>query len=101
MSKFQKTKTDPYTKFVEDPRIKVGRKSLALAWLYYTIYLLVILVLSYILGTEPYVWGLPRWVALGNIVVPIAFVIMLIFVVEKFIPDIPLTDDEEKSEKKD
>jgi len=40
-------------------------------------------------------------VTLGNIVVPIAFVIMLIFVVEKFIPDIPLTDDEEKSEKKD
>lgn len=97
----KKTKNYPHTKFVEDPRIKMGRKSLALAWLYFTIYLIAIMVFSYILGTEPYLWGLPRWVAIGNIVVPIAFVIMLIFVVEKFIPDIPLTDDEEKSEDKD
>ena len=83
-------------KFVEDPRIKEARKSLALAWGYFFIYLIVILTLSYTLGIKPYMWGLPRWVAIGNIVVPVIFVIMLIFVVEKFIPDIPLTDDENK-----
>ncbi|UCF05242.1 MAG: DUF997 family protein [bacterium] len=81
-------------KFVEDPRIKEGRKSLALAWIYFFIYLTAILVLSYTLGIKPYLWGFPRWVAVGNIMVPIIFVIMLIFVVEKFIPDIPLTDDD-------
>lgn len=86
-------------KFIEDPRTKIGRKSFALAWLYYTIYIIVIMVSSYFLGTEPYVLGLPRWVAVGNIVVPIVFVILLIFVVEKFVPDIPLTDDEDLEKK--
>jgi len=86
-------------KFIEDPRIKVGRKSLALSWIFYTIYLIVIMALSYLLNTKPYIWGLPRWVAIGNIIVPIAFIIILIFVVEKCIPDIPLTDNEEPKEK--
>lgn len=86
-------------KFVEDARIKVARKSLALAWIYYAIYLLVMMGLSYTLGTEPYLWGLPRWVAIGGIAIPLLFVIMLIFVVEKFMPDIPLADDEEREEK--
>lgn len=84
-------------KFVEDPRIKEGRKSLALAWIYFFLYLTAILVSSYTLGIRPYLWGFPRWVAIGNIMVPVVFVIMLVFVVEKFIPDIPLTDDEGKS----
>jgi len=88
-------------KFIEDPRMKVGRKSLVLAWLYFFIYLIVIMGSSYLLGIKPYLWGLPRWVAIGNIVVPIVFVIMLIFVVEKFIPDVSLTDDEEEQEKKE
>ena len=84
--------------FEEDPRIREGRKSLVLAWIYFFIYLTVIMVTSYLLGIKPYVWGLPRWVAVGNIIVPVVFVILLIFVVEKFMPDIPLTDDDEKSE---
>lgn len=85
-------------KFIEDPRIKEGRRSLALAWVYFFIYLAAIMALSYTLGIKPYVWGLPRWVAIGNLVIPVAFVITLIFVVERFIPDIPLTDDGEKPE---
>ncbi len=88
-------------KFIEDPRIKVCRKSLGISWLFFTIYLIVIMGLSYILGTKPYVWGLPRWMAIGNILVPTVFVILLIFVVEKFIPDISLTDDEEELKKKE
>lgn len=85
-------------RFIEDPRIKEGRKSLALAWGYFFIYLAVIMILSYSLGIKPYVWGLPRWVAIGNIIVPIVFVVVLIFVVEKFIPNISLTDDEQNSD---
>lgn len=86
-------------KFIEDPRIKVARKTLTLAWLFFAIYLLVIMVISYTLGIKPYIWGLPRWVTIGNIIVPIVFIILLVFVVEKFIPDIPLTDDEESEGK--
>jgi len=88
-------------KFVEDPRMKVGRKSLALAWIYFFIYLTAMMVLSYTLGVKPYLWGLPRWVAIGNVVIPIVFVVVLIFVVERFIPDIPLTNGEEKPEAKE
>ena len=86
-------------KFIEDPRIKVARKTLTLAWLFFAIYLLVIMVISYTLGIKPYIWGLPRWVTIGNIIVPIVFLAILVFVVEKFIPDIPLTDDEESEGK--
>lgn len=86
-------------KFIEDPRIKVARKTLTLAWLFLAIYLLVIMVISYTLGIKPYIWGLPRWVTIGNIIIPIVFIILLVFVVEKFIPDIPLTDDEESEGK--
>ena len=82
----------------EDPRIKVARRCLALAWIYFFLYLAAIMISSYFLGIKPYLWGLPRWVAVGNIVVPILFVVMLIFVVEKAIPDIPLTDEESKED---
>lgn len=54
--------------------------------------------LSYCLGIEPYTLGLPRWVAVGNLFVPFLFVLGLIFVVEKFIPDVPLTDREKEEE---
>jgi uncharacterized membrane protein YhdT len=87
-------------KFTEDPRIKMSRKVLALAWLYFTFYLLAIMGSSYLLGIRPFIWGLPRWVAIGNIIVPVVFVVLLIFVVQGFIPDIPLTEDED-SEKEE
>ncbi len=86
-------------KFIEDPRIKVARKCLALSWIYFTIYLMVIMGFSYFLGIKPYLLGLPRWVAIGNILVPIVFILALVFVIEKFFPDIPLTDDEDSENK--
>jgi uncharacterized membrane protein YhdT len=90
------TQGDSYMKFIEDPRIKIARNTLALSWLYFTIFLIFIMGCSFLLGIKPYIWGLPAWVAIGNIVVPIVFVIILIFLIEKFIPDIPLTDNEQK-----
>ena len=84
--------------FQEDPRVKVGRRCLVLAWIYFFLYLGTILLTSYRLGMRPYLWGLPRWVAIGNIIVPVVFVVLLIFVVEAFIPDVSLTDDTDKSE---
>lgn len=85
-------------KFVEDPRIKISRKVLALAWLFFALYLLFIMGSSYLLGIRPYIWGLPRWVAVGNIVVPAVFVLLLIFLTERLIPDIPLTEDEDSEQ---
>ena len=85
--------------FIEDPRIKVARRSLALAWIFLTVYLLVIMTASYTLGITPYMWGLPRWIAIGNIIIPIIFIILLVFVAEKCIPDISMTDDEELEKK--
>jgi uncharacterized membrane protein YhdT len=86
-------------KFIEDPRIKIARKTFALSWIYFTIYLIVIMGCSYFLGIKPYLMGLPRWVAIGNILVPIVFILALVFVIEKFIPDVPLTDDEDSENK--
>jgi len=85
-------------KFEEDSRIKIARKTLVLSWLYFTVFLIFIMGCSFLIGIRPYIWGLPAWVAIGNIVVPIVFVIMLIFAIEKFVSDIPMTDDDQKSE---
>ena len=82
-------------KFLEDPRMKAARRSLAFSWIFFSLYLLVMLTLSSILGLKPYIFGLPRWVAVCCILVPIVFVILLASVVEKFIPDVPLADNEE------
>jgi uncharacterized membrane protein YhdT len=85
-------------KFVEDPRIKVARRVFAIAWIFFAIYLIAYLGLSYSLGSEPYILGLPRWVTFGNLFCPFLFVVLLIFVAEKLIPDVPLADEEEEDE---
>ena len=87
-------------KITEDPRIKTARRGLGLAWIYFALYVAAVMGISYLLGAKTYLWGLPRWVTIGNIIVPVVFVLLLIFVVEKFIPDIPLTDEKQKPEKK-
>lgn len=86
--------------FKEDSRIKTAKKIFAIAWLFFSVYLTTILLCSYLLGIEPYLFGLPRWVAIGNIIVPVIFVILLIFVAEKLISDVSLTDADEEEEAK-
>jgi len=81
-------------KWIEDPRAKVSRRAFLLAWGFFAVYLLAVMAASYLLGMKPELWGLPRWVTVGNILLPVGFVILLIVVVEKLIPDVPLTDDE-------
>ena len=83
---------------MEDPRMKICRRSFAVSWLFFTLYVVAVMVFSYTLGTKPYVFGLPRWLAIGNVLVPCVFVLVLIVVVEKLIPDIPLTDADEDGE---
>lgn len=86
-------------KFIEDRRVKYAKRLWGISWIFYSVFLVFLMGLSYILGIKPYIFGLPCWVVLGNAVVPIIFVIALIFVAEKFIPELPLTDEEELKEK--
>jgi len=88
----------PQTPFEEDPRIKVARKGLVLAWTFFSVFLGAILVAAATFSNEPLLFGLPRWVALSCIVVPAVFVVALIPIVEKLIPDISLSDDDEEAQ---
>jgi uncharacterized membrane protein YhdT len=81
-------------KWTEDPRVRVSRRAFFLAWAFFGAYFLAVMAASFLLGIEPKLWGLPQWVAVGNILLPVFFVVLLIVVVEKLIPDVPLTDDE-------
>ena len=78
----------------EDPRIRVARRSLALSWVFYTLFVVVMLAAALGLGVEPLLFGLPRWVAVSCLIVPGVFVLLLIPMVERLIPDIPLGDDD-------
>lgn len=80
-----------------DPRIKVARRSLALSWTYYSVFVAAAMVAAASLGNEPLVFGLPRWVALSCIIVPAVFVVALVPIVERLIPDISLSDEEDGS----
>ncbi len=81
-------------KWTENPRVKVSRRAFLLAWVFFSVYLLAVMAASYLLGIKPRLWGLPQWVTVGNILIPAGFVILLIIVVEKLIPDVSLIDDE-------
>ena len=81
-------------KHAEDPRIRVARRAFALSWLYFTLFVAAMLGAAFGLGNEPLLLGLPRWVAVSCLIVPAAFVVLLIPLVERFIPDIPLGDDD-------
>ena len=84
-------------KFVQDPRVKIARKSLFISWIFFSVFVFLVLFLSYSLGNKPYVFGLPRWVAIGVVLVPTVFTVMVIVIAEKLIPDIPLTDEEQSA----
>lgn len=83
-------------KFGEDPRIHKARRALILAWSFFSAYLLVIFISSYFLGVRPLVLGFPLWVAVGNILVPVGFVLALIGIVEKFFPEVSSLEDQEE-----
>jgi len=85
--------------FKKDPRIKTARKILLIASSFFALYVIALLLCSYLLGHKPLLFGLPLWVAVGNLIVPVVFVVLLILVAEKMIPDISLTDEEEEEEK--
>ncbi len=81
--------------FEEDPRIKVARKGLVLAWTFFTVFLATILGVAAACSDGTLLFGLPRWVALACIIVPALFVVALIPIVERLIPDISLSNEDE------
>jgi uncharacterized membrane protein YhdT len=83
--------------FDEDPRIKVARRSLALSWIYFALFLAVTMAVAASFANEPLLFGLPRWVVLSCVIVPAVFVAALVPIVERLIPDIPLSDEEDES----
>jgi len=83
--------------FEEDPRIKVARRGLVLSWTFFSVFLATVLGVAAGFGNEPLLFGLPRWVALSCLIVPVLFVAALVPIVEKLIPDIPLSDDREEA----
>jgi uncharacterized membrane protein YhdT len=83
-------------RFDEDPRVAVARRSLALSWVFFTVFVATTMAVAASLGDEPLVFGLPRWAALACVVVPAVFVAALVPIVEKLIPDVPLSDEEDE-----
>lgn len=83
--------------FEEDPRIRVARRGLVLSWTFFSVYLAAIIGVAAVFGNEPLLFGLPRWAALSCLIVPAVFVVVLIPIVEKLIPNIPLTDRDEEA----
>ena len=47
-------------KFRKDPRMKIVRKALAFSWVYYTIFVIAVIVLGSSLAIKSYLFGLPR-----------------------------------------
>lgn len=84
--------------FEEDPRRRVASRGLVLAWTFFLAYLIALLLTSYLVSAVRTLWGLPAWVAVGSVIVPVVFVLALIPVVEKGIPDVPLSDDADTKE---
>lgn len=80
-------------KFEADPRMKIARRALLLSWVYYAVFVLAVIILGSSLKIKPQLLGLPAWAAVSVVFVPIVFVILLIFLIGKIIPDIPLTDE--------
>jgi uncharacterized membrane protein YhdT len=85
-------------KLREDPRMKAARRSLIFSWTYFLVYVTSVLLVSYLWGLKPGLFGLPGWVAWGNLIIPVFFVGLLVFLVERVIPDVPLTDEGEEEE---
>jgi uncharacterized membrane protein YhdT len=82
--------------FSEDPRIKAARRSLALSWAYFTVFVVATMAVASSVGNDPLLFGLPRWVTLSCVIVPAAFVAALVPIVERLIPDISLSDEEDE-----
>jgi uncharacterized membrane protein YhdT len=87
-------------KLVKDPRMKIAKKTLVYSWIFYSIFMTAVIIPGALLKIKPYIFGLPAWAAVSIIFVPVGFVLLLILVIDKLIPDISLEDEETRGDDK-
>jgi len=85
-------------KKVKDPRLKIAMKSLIYSWIFYSLFSAAVIFFGASLRIKPYILGLPAWVAVSIIFVPLGFVALLIFLIDRIIPDISLEDENIKGD---
>jgi uncharacterized membrane protein YhdT len=83
-----------------DPRLKIAKKSLILSWIFYSMFSAAVIFFGATLKIKPTILGLPAWAAVSIIFIPIGFVLLLIIIIDKLIPDISLEDEEAKGDDK-
>jgi len=80
---------------VNEMRMRIARRGLWIAWVFNAAFTVVALAFALGAGERPLLFGLPRWVTLSCVIVPAIFVAVLIPLIEKAIPNIGLTDEDE------
>ena len=80
-------------KLTKDPRMKVAQKSLIFSWIFYSVFSAAVIFFGASLKIKPTIFGLPAWAAVSIIFIPVGFVLLLIVIIDKLIPDISLEDD--------
>lgn len=86
-------------KLIKDPRMKIAKKTLVYSWIFYSIFMAAVIVPGALLKIKPYIFGLPAWAAVSIIFVPVGFVLLLILIINRLIPDISLEDENINGEK--
>jgi uncharacterized membrane protein YhdT len=85
-------------KLIKDPRMKIAKKTLVYSWIFYSFFMAAVIVPGALLKLKPYIFGLPAWAAVSIIFVPVGFVLLLIVLIDKLIPDISLEDEEPRGD---
>ncbi|MFC2164650.1 DUF997 family protein [Acidobacteriota bacterium] len=85
-------------KLIKDPRMKIARKTLIYSWIFYSAFMAAVIISGASLKIKPYIFGLPAWAAVSIIFIPVGFVLLLILVINKLIPDISLEDTDSRGE---
>lgn len=83
-----------------DPRMKIAKKALIHSWIFYTVFSAAVIFFSASLKIKPYILGLPAWVAVSIVIIPVGFVALLALIINKLIPDISLEDEDSGGDKK-
>jgi len=85
-------------KMTDDPRMKIAKRTLIYSWIFYSFFSAAVIFFGASLKIKPYILGLPAWAAVSIIFIPIGFVVLLILIIDKLIPDISLEDEESKGD---
>ena len=85
-------------KMIKDPRMRIAKKSLIVSWIFYSVFSAAVIFFGAILKMKPYIFGLPAWAAVSIIFIPVGFVLLLIAIIDKFIPDISLEDEDSRGD---